>query len=49
MRALHGHDGKQIDSMAALRDFHGGRKARQPTSNDRDFHSITGHELNDPS
>src|SRR6185369_3653681 len=24
MRALHGHDGKQIDSMAGLRDFHGG-------------------------
>jgi hypothetical protein len=43
MRALHRHDGKQIDSMAALRDFHGSRKARQPASDNRDFHPVTGH------
>src|SRR6185295_13329138 len=43
MRALYRHDGKQIDSMAALRDFHGGREARQPASDNRDFHSVTGH------
>jgi hypothetical protein len=29
--------------MAGFRDFHGGREARQPTSDNRDFQSVTGH------
>src|SRR6185503_1888919 len=43
MRALHGHNRKQIDSMAGFRDLHGGRESSQSSADNRDFHSVTGH------
>jgi hypothetical protein len=29
--------------MAAFRDLHGGSKTSQPATDNRDFHSVTGH------
>jgi hypothetical protein len=43
MRTLHGHDGKQIDSVAALRDLHCRSQTGEAAADNRYLQTITCH------